>query len=54
MSQRTVKQIRRQVKKQSDKIKVEGLKQFVDFRYAHNFRGRLKIAVMILFKRVKI
>lgn len=35
-----------------DIIKIEGLNEFINFCYARNFFGRLKIAYRILFKRI--
>jgi hypothetical protein len=54
MSAKQSKRLRRAVRKESDKIKIQGLGQFVDFINAHGFLARCWIAVRIVFKRVKI
>jgi hypothetical protein len=50
MSTRHAKMIRRNIKKQKDKIKIEMLKQFFIFSAAQPFYKRLKLAIKILFK----
>ena len=52
MSGKNVKQIRRQVRKQADKIKIQGLQEFVIFCNSKSFFKRVKIAWMIVFKKL--
>ncbi len=53
MSGKKVKQVRRLVRKYEDEIKVEGMEQFIRFCNSKNFRGRLRIAWRILWRRVR-
>lgn len=52
MSSKKAKEIRRKVRKEADKIKVQGLHEFVDFCYGRSFFRRVNIALKIVFKRV--
>jgi len=54
MSCKKEKRLRRAVRKESDRIKIQGLGQFVDFINVHGFFARCWIALRIVFKRVKI
>jgi hypothetical protein len=53
MSAKQAKRLRRAVRKEKDKIKVEGLTQFLDFINSHTWPQRIGIAFRIIFK-VKI
>lgn len=54
MNQKKVKSIRRQVNKQTDRIKIIGLKQFMNHVQNMGFRERLIFGVQIIFNKVKI
>jgi hypothetical protein len=54
MNQKKVKSIRRQVNKQTDRIKIAGLRQFINHVQNMGFGERLVFGVQIIFNRVKI
>lgn len=54
MSGKSNKRIVRAVKKKSDKIKVQGLQEFLDFSNAQPLRKRLIFALRVVFKRMKV
>jgi len=51
MSCKQDKKIRRQVRKESNKIKCVGLDEFLAFVRGHGFFGRVKICLMIAFNK---
>lgn len=50
MSGKQVKRMKRIIRKESDKIKIKGLQEFIVFCNSHSFLGRVKIALKIVFK----
>lgn len=52
MSQKQVKRIRRQVRKESDKIKVLALDEFREYAKTQNLKRRVALAVNIILKRL--
>lgn len=54
MSQKKIKQMRRQIRKELAGFKIDALREFVRFMYSQNFWNRVKFAMRILFKRVKM
>lgn len=54
MSGKQITKYKRMLEKQKYEIKIEALKEFITFCYAHSFFGRLKIAWRIIAKRVKV
>ena len=54
MSNKQAKRLRRAVRKESDRIKIQGLAQFFDFVNVHGFFGRMRIGIKIVFKLWKI
>ncbi len=53
MSGKQVKRIKRIVRRYEDEIKIEGMEEFINFCNKKNFRGRLRVALRILLRRVK-
>jgi len=53
MSQKKAKQIRRAVRKESQKIKVQGLEEFINFTRSQSFFKRLNFALKIVFRRIR-
>jgi hypothetical protein len=54
MSQKSAKKLRRAIRKEEDKIKIEGLDEFMAYASTQRLRGRIVFALRIVFKRVNI
>jgi hypothetical protein len=52
MSQKQVKRIRRQVRKESDKIKVMALDEFKAYAKTQGLKRRVALAIKIILKRL--
>ena len=53
MSEKNIKRIRRQIRKRSDEIRIQGLRQFVNFLYSKPFPVRFVYCMRLAFRRVK-
>lgn len=51
MSGSSIKRLKRSVRKEAEKIKIQGLQEFFDYSKTQPLRKRLKIMFKILFKR---
>ena len=51
MSQKQAKRLRRSVRKETDKIKMHGLSQFMQYTQAQPLINRIKFAAQIIFKK---
>lgn len=54
MSGRVAKLSRRTMRKESAKIKIEGLEEFLVYASAQRLRRRLAFALRVIFKKVKV
>lgn len=51
MSGKSEKRLRRSVRKETDKIKMHGLKQFMEYTTTQPLKKRIKFAAQIIFKK---
>ena len=54
MSEKLSKHIRKQVQKKSNEIKVQGVKDFLEFTQRQSFKKRFVFALRVIFKRLKV
>ena len=54
MSQKSSKKLRRAIRKEKDKIKIEGLDEFLAFGCSRKLRNRIAFALRIVFKRMNV
>ena len=54
MSSKKIKQFKRQLRKEIDNIKIEGLEQFVKYVSKKSLFGRIVFALKIIFKALKL
>jgi hypothetical protein len=53
MSAKKIKQFKRQLRKEIDNIKIEGLEQFIKYSLSMPLNKRIVFAVKIIFKALK-
>jgi hypothetical protein len=54
MSGKSSKKLRRAIRKEKEKIKIEGLDEFMAYASSQRLRNRIVFALRIVFKRVNI
>jgi hypothetical protein len=54
MSGKSSKKLRRAIRKEKDKIKIEGLDEFMAYASSQRLRNRIVFALRIVFKRVEV
>jgi len=54
MNQKKIKRVRRAVNKQTDKIKIKGLREFLYYVQGMSFKDRAVLGFQIMFNKVKM
>jgi len=54
MSSKKIKQFKRQLRKEIDNIKIEGLEQFIKYTASMSLKKRIVFALKIIFKALKL